>query len=221
MRNLPIIFALLFLLSSCDVKVTDFQDIEINEFETLVENQNLAKALAYYDPSYIAAHIPSLTEEIASGLKLGSFIRSSDGRPSYRITYRLDNPNVAASHGQLRQEFEKFIPELAKGHVHSMPKLEELQPIALSWVRSLVAGDSELYEKLHSKLQQLISDEDFHKLQAVLVEEGLDSFTYVMGQYYEEHLGFPTSFAIYFTANSTTANDPLINVNLSSVDGVW
>ena len=107
MKIKKIIISVIFVIAiiGCNFTVTDIQDIKIDYYAENEKNVKLAENLMHYDPRYVASKIPAFDESTSNGIRLGYFIRSSDEKPSYRITYNLKKPSVVANLAELKERF--------------------------------------------------------------------------------------------------------------------
>ena len=222
--GIKVLGLLLILLTGCSFNINDIQSIDISVYSDNDKNVSLAKDLIYYDPRYISFKVPSLNEETAKGIKLGYFIRSSDGQPSYRVTYNLTVLAVASNIDELKLQFEKFIPELASFHASKYDLFQELAPKGNSWVDSLFNSPvTETLKKSSKILQESVTEEQLTNiLEKISNEYGQPkSIKYVRAQYYEEFENLPESVSLYYLQSYPDSKKLMIRVSLHQVNGKW
>jgi|GEM_PF-1849239 len=215
-------------LAACNVNIKDIQDIEVDVFDDQKANQELAKALIFYDPSYVAEHVDGYDSQTSAGIKIAAFTRASDGRPSMRITYNLSKPAVAQRHAQLKQEFSAFYITLIEQHVAHMPEFEELVPVGIEWIDKFFDTSPDtrpehLYEGFGEKLKSLMTKEQFLQWRSKVLSEmsSLEGTSYVRSQHYEALAGFPESNAMYYRLKAGSGISPLFKLSFSKAAEGW
>lgn len=217
-------FAVAIALSGCGFDVNDIQSIDIKTYSETDKNVKLVEDLVYYDPRYIAHKVPSLNESTAQGIKLGYFVRSSDGKPSYRITYSMKVPAVAKNIDSLKSDFEKFIPELAAFHASKSELFDALAPQGQEWIHSLFDRSAEdILSTSSSLLRESVSVEQLTSaITSMSSEYGSPSTTdFVRAQYYEEFGGIPESVSLNYLQTYKNEKKAFIRVSLHQENEKW
>lgn len=215
---------IIFALSGCSFDVNDIQSIDIETYAETDKNVKLAEDLMYYDPRYIAHKVPSFNESTAQGIKLGYFVRSSDGKPSYRVTYSLKVPAVASNIDSLKSDFESFIPKLAEFHASKDDLFNSLSLKGQSWASSLFSRSAEdILSTSSSILRESITAE---QLTAAIKNfsseyEAPISTEFVRAQYYEEFDDIPESVSLYYLQTYQNGKKAFIRVSFHQESGNW
>ncbi|MCL1038496.1 DUF4019 domain-containing protein [Shewanella submarina] len=217
-------FAVIFALSGCSFDVTEIQAIDIETYSDTSKNVKLAEDLVYYDPRYIAHKVPSFNEATSQGIKLGYFVRSSDGKPSYRVTYSMKVSAVESNIDSLKSDFETFIPKLADFHASKEELFTNLSPKGQAWASSLFGGSAEdILSTGANLLRETVTAE-----QLTAVIKGLSSdygspisTDFVRAQYYEEFDDFPESVSLYYVQAYKNNRKALVRVSFTQENGNW
>lgn len=216
--------SLSIVMVGCNFNVTDMQDIEIDYYSDNEKNIKLTKDLMYYDPQYIASKVPALNEDTGDGIRLGYFIRSSDKKPSYRITYSLKNLSVASNIEELKKQFEDFIPKLAEIHASKEAVFVELEPVGERWIREFFSGSVQtLFIDSSTILKNAISQEKFLKFSSQFINEYSKplEMSFVRAQYYEAFGEFPESVSLYYLTKFHDKKALMIRVSLNQENEKW
>ena len=226
MKIYKIILAVFFIFSifGCNYVVTDIQDIEINYYLENEKNIKLAENLIYYDPQYIASKIPAFDENTSKGIRFGYFIRSSDKKPRYRITYNLKKPSIVANLAELKEGFENFIPALAAFHVSKESIFVELKPIGKSWAKSLFSESAgTLLSESSTLLKKLVSSNRFLEISAQLQKEyGKPlKISFVRAQYYEAFGKIPESVSLFYLAKFDNKKSKMVRISIHQQGQKW
>jgi hypothetical protein len=221
---IKIFISISILLTGCSLNVDDIQSIDIDTYDDNNENIKLAEDLIYYDPRYIAYKVPSFNEKTAKGIKLGYFVRSSDGKPTYRITYSLKVPSVVKSLDSLKSEFESYIPELAKIHASKKDLFNKLSPAGEAWAISFFNSSApEVLKASSAILQETINPEQLGGMQEKMLNEygELKITSYFRAQYYEEFENIPESVSLYYSQEFSSSKLLVFRVSMHQQKGEW
>lgn len=208
----------------CNFDVTDIQSIDIDHDAENEKNVKLAEDLMYYDPRYIASKVPGFDKDTSKGIRLGYFIRSSDGKPSYRVTYSLKTPSVSANISELKKGFENFIPKLAAFHASKEPVFVGLEPVGMSWAKSLFSESaSTLLSESSTLLKEVVSLDQLSKISAQLSSEYGKPLAvlFVRAQYYEAFGGIPESVSLFYSANCADQKALMIRISMHQQNQKW
>jgi len=215
---------LLGLMLGCSFDVNDTQIIDIEIHQDNEKNAKLAEDLIYYDPRYIAHKINSYNEQTARGLKLGYFVRSSDGKASYRITYSLKLPAVVSNHETLKAEFEAYIPQLAAFHASKEKLFKKLSPVGEKWANSMLEQSATtILVKSSSLLRDTVTEKKFADfLENISAEYGKrESTVYVRAQYYEAFENIPESVSLYYKQSFSSKKNAMVRISMHQEGGKW
>ncbi len=224
MRKYVAIGLLFLAIIGCDFNATDIQIIDIGYYPENNKNVKLAEELIYYDPQYIASKVPAYNENTSKGIKLGYFVRSSDGKPSYRVTYSLKNPSVASNLAELKKQFSEFIPKLVAIHASKEPIFAELQPTGKIWVESLFSDSANaLFDKSSSVFQKTVSREQLTTISSQLLKEygkpiGIE---FVRAQYYESFGENPEQVSLFYSARFNNQKKLMIRISTHQQKQQW
>ncbi len=216
--------AIIIALSGCGFDVNDIQSIDIETYPDADKNVKLAEDLMYYDPRYIAYKVPSFNESTAQGIKLGYFVRSSDGKSSYRVTYSMKVPSVASNIDSLKSDFETFIPQLAKFHASKDELFNKLSPKGQAWANSLFSRSAEdILSTSSSLLRESITTEQLTTaVKNMSSEYGTPISTdFIRAQYYQEFGGIPESVSLYYLQTYKNDKKAFIRVSFHQGNGSW
>ena len=208
----------------CELNVTDTQYIDIKYYDDNNKNKKLAEDLIYYDTRYIASKVPLLNEKTGSGIQLGYFIRSSDNKPSYKITYNLKNPSVASNIEALKKQFNDFIPSFSSFHASKEPIFKQLQPLGSLWASQLFTDDAgSLLNESSIILKKSVTPKQFLKITSELQKTyGKPvSMKYVRSQYYEKFSDVPESVSLFYIASFSNQNKLMIRISMLEQDKDW
>lgn len=217
-------FAIAVSLTGCSFDVTEIQSIDIETYPETEKNVKLAEDLMYYDPRYIAHKVPSFNESTSQGIKLGYFVRSSDGKPSYRVTYSKTVPAVSENIDSLRSDFETYIPKLATVHASKAELFTDLSPKGQEWANSLFHRSAEdILSTSSSILRESITVEQLTTaIKNMSSEYGAPSSTdFVRAQYYEEFGGLPESISLYYLQVHKKDKKTFIRVSFQQENEKW
>ena len=208
----------------CTTDVTEIQSIDIDYYEDNEKNAKLAEDIIYYDGRYIASHIPAFDEKTSQGIKLGYFIRSSDGKASYRITYSRKNLSVSANIDELKKGFESFIPKLASDHASKSGLFKQLSPKGKKWVESLFSGAQDTI--LSESSEQLISQVNQDQLSELSAKLSSDygaspKLEFIRGQFYKKFSDAPELVSLHYLAKSDNGKSMAVTVSTNEVGGKW
>ncbi len=223
-KNIIAIGLLALAVYGCSVDVSDTQIIDIELYAENDKNVKLAEDLMYYDPRYLAFKIPAFDESTSQGIRLGYFIRSSDGKPSYRVTYSLKTPSVAANITELKKGFETFIPELASFHASKEPIFVELEPEGMRWSKSLFTESAlTLLSESSTLLKEAISPDQFSKINKKLLNEygNPQEMSFVRAQYYEAFGEMPESVSLFYLAKFSDQKALMVRISMHHQGNKW
>lgn len=223
-KNFLAVLVLAFVMVGCSVNVSDIQSIDIDYYAENDKNIKLAEDLMFYDPRYIAFKIAAVDEDSLKGMRLGYFIRSSDGKPSYRVTYNLKNLSVSSKLSELKRGFEEYIPKLAASHVSKASLFTELEPLGMKWSNSLFAEEVDsLYAESSTLLKEAISPEQFSKVVTQLSGQyGSEiNIGFVRAQYYEAFEDMPESVSLFYKADFAEQKVLMIRVSMHQQSQKW
>ncbi len=216
--------AVFVFLSGCSFDVINIQSIDIDTYAETTENVKLIKDLLYYDPRYIAYKVPNYNKETAKGIKLGFFLRSSDGKPSYRITYSMKNSAVAKNIDSLQSDFQDFIPKLAAEHASRSELFEELTPKGQSWIKLLFDRSAdEALSASSSLLRGSVTSEQLSMaIKNISSKFGVPVSTdFVRAQYYEKFTDAPESVSLFYMQTYKNKKKVLIRVGFCQENKEW
>jgi len=216
--------AIVLTLAGCSFDVNDTQSIDIDTYPEIEKNVKLAEDLIYYDPRFIAHKVPSFNEATAKGIKLGYFVRSSDGKPSYRVTYSMKVPAVVKNIESLKSDFENYIPKLAAFHASKSELFIDLSPKGAEWANSLFDSSAEDILSASSGLlrESITIDQLANAVNSISSEYGTPSSTaFVRAQYYEEFGGIPESVSLYYLQTFPNEKKALTRVSFHQENGNW
>lgn len=208
----------------CTANVTDVQTIEIDNFSSNDKNKKLAEDLIYYDPRYLAFKISAFDDDTSQGITRGYSINTSDGSATYKVTYNLEHPGVVSKLSEIKEGFERFIPELAAVHASKESLFVELEPAGRTWAESLfTAPASDVLANSSTLLKKSMTAEKFAGISAQLATEyGKPSeFRFVRAQYYEEFPGVPESVSLFYTASFSGAKALMMRISMHQQDQEW
>jgi len=219
-----LIAILIISLSGCSVKLNEIQSIDINIYPETERNVKLTKDLIYYDPRYIAHKIPSLNESTAQGIKIGYFVRSSDGKPSYRITYNMKVPEIVKNIDLLNSDFKSYIPKLASFHASKEKVFNRLSSKGEKWTKSLFQSSAKQILSASSSILKGAVTTD--QLAAFINDftsknDTPTSTNFVRAQYYEEFANVPESVSLYYLQTYKNNNEAFIRVSYHQEGGEW
>lgn len=212
------------LTGACSFEFKETQDIAITQFEDDERNTALAEELMYYDPRYLVYKIPALTDETSEGIRLGYFVRASDGKPSYRVTYNRSVDAVSDNLNELKSQFDSYIPVLAAQHVSKTSLFRQLEPLGLSWAQNFFAADAgTLRDKSSALFRDSLTVDDLARMQeTVLTNYGSPmSMTFARAQFYDEHGDVPESVSLFYRAELADERALSFRVSLHEVDAKW
>jgi len=212
------------LISACSFKYTETQDIEITHYPDNERNAKLAEDLMYYDPQFLAHEIPALDQDTSKGIRIGYFVRSFDGKPSYRITYNRSIDAVEENIDELKTQFEAFIPLLAEKHASREALFLELEPIGLSWAKDFFAADAgTILQESSQVLRDYVTVLQLSKMQGELAKAygPPTSVSYVRAQYYEAFDDVPESVSLFYEAEMADESSFVFRVSLHETDDGW
>lgn len=225
--SLKSVLQLLLLISfvyGCSVNISDTQDIPIVLYEENERNIKLAKDLIYYSRQYIAREVPTLNMVTSDGIRIGYFLRSSDRRPSYRITYAIDSPTVAMNLTKLKSEFEAYIPKLAQTHKSKEPLFASLRPLAEEKTKEIFGDESEtIWYEGSQLLRDSTSLQKFTDFTSSLRDsyQGLTAIFYLRSQYYEAFAGMPEHVSVFHRLKFENGRESIVRLSLTETDGNW
>ncbi len=178
----------------------------------------------YYDPRFLAHQIPAFNEETSQGLQLGYFVRSSDGKPSYRITYNRSIDAVSENLDDLKSQFEAYIPTLAAKHASNESLFLELEPLGMTWVQDFFSEEAgTILENSSQVLRDYVTIVQLEKFQNEL-ETTYGSPTEIVfsrAQFYEEHADVPESVSLFYEAEMTDKSAFMFRVSLHETEREW
>jgi len=216
--------AIVASLSGCSFDVTEIQSIDIETYPETEKNVKLSEDLIYYDPRYIAFKVPGFNESTAQGIKLGYFVRSSDGKPVYRITYSMKVPAIAKNIDSLKSDFETYIPKLAATHASKDGLFNMLAPKGQEWAVLLFSRSADDILSTSSSLlrKSINSDQLTAAIQNLTSEYGSPSSTdFVRAQYYEAFSSIPESVSLYYLQTYQNKKKAFVRVSYHQDDGEW
>ncbi len=208
MNRIKISIFLLFtiLLVSCSSDVNYIQDINIAVYDDEESNVKLAENLIYYDLRYLAENIQGFNEESAKGIKLGYFIRKSDSKPSFRITYSLTNPSVAKNFDTLKSNFDSFIKKIAVQHVDKNQIFVDLQPTTKNIIENFFLMNVDTIWKYgaSSIRSNMKKGALVRNAESIIKEFGeLSNVEYIRSQYYDAMLGKHELIAMHYKISTS------------------
>ena len=218
------LISLPLLIQSCSFDVTDTQNIDINHYLDNDKNIKLAEDLMHYDPRYIASKIAVFNESTSKGMRLGYFIRSSDRKPSYKITYSLKVKSVSDNLSELKESFEKYIPKLAKIHASKESLFTRLEPLGANWVYSFFENTPNVVLNNSSTiLKDIATPKMLSDMSVKLKDEYgiIEKLEFVRAQYYEAFSEFPETVGLYYIAKQSKQKSLGIKINLHQQNNKW
>lgn len=204
--------------------MNEIQSIDINTYAEVDKNVKLAEDLMYYDPRYIAYKVPSLNEHTSQGIKLGYFVSSSGGTPSYRVTYNMKIPAVVENIDSLKSDFKAYIPQLAAFHASKSELYEIISPQGREWAMSLFSHSAEdILSGSSNLLRESISTEQFETaIKNIQSEFGTPLSTdFVRAQYYEEFDILPESVSLYYLQTYQGEKKAMVRVSFHQENNKW
>ena len=219
-----ILFVIVLALPGCNFDVNETQFIDIDTYPEIEKNVKLVEDLIYYDPRYIADKVPSFNEATAKGIRLGYFVRSSDGKPSYRVTYSMKVPAVSINIESLKADFERFIPKLAAFHASKSKLFIDLSPRGEEWANSLFDSTAEDIMSASSGLlrESITIDQLANAINSISSEYGAPlSTSFVRAQYYEAFAGIPESVSLFYLQIFPNEKKALTRVSFHQENRNW
>lgn len=213
----------LFLIN-CNVRMNELQDIEIHHYSQKEKNVEIVKEIIYYDPSYLAAKLPSLSKAASQGVQVGYFIRQSDGQACFRVTYNLKNPAVATNLQALKSDFADYVPKLASFHASKQPIFLKLQPVGKSWIQTLFSDSwITLYSKGSKLLKQNVDQTKFQSFVTQLHSKygKVVSIEPANTQYYEPFSTLPESVSLFYETKFEQGKTSTVRISLYKENGSW
>ncbi len=153
----------IFLLSCRGVSFSEVHYIKIDYYESQADNEKLAEEIFNYGPQYIMENIPSFTNEMAKGIKIGYSLPSQvEKTPNFQYTLKLNVPAVAKHKEALKSEFEEFIPKLVETHVSKKGLYERYAPRAEKWLISVFLDPLDrVYPKTSNRFKSTTTEAEF------------------------------------------------------------
>lgn len=153
----------ILLLSCRGVSFSEIHHIKIDHYESQADNEKLAEEIFNYGPQYIMENIPSFTDEMAKGIRIGYSLPSqAEKEPSFQYTLKLNVPAVAKHKEALKSEFEEFIPKLVETHVSKKGLYRRYAPIAEKWLISVFNDPLDgVYTKTSDRFKSTATEAEF------------------------------------------------------------
>lgn len=212
------------IVAACSFEYTEIQDIEITHYADDERNAKLAEELMYYDPRFLAHQIPAFDEETSQGIRLGYFVRSSDGQPSYRITYNRSIDAVSENLDELKSQFDAYIPMLAAMHASKEALFLELKPLGLMWTQGFFSEEANtILENSSQVLRDYVTVAQLQKFQNDLKATygSPTEIVYARAQFYEQHADVPESVSLFYEAEMTDESVFMFRVSFHETEQAW
>ncbi len=212
------------LMAACSFEYAEIQDIEITHYPDNERNTKLAEELIYYDPRYLADRIPAFNEKTSQGIRLGYFVRSSDGQPSYRITYNRSIDAVSDNLDELKSQFEAYIPMFAAKHASKDALFLELEPLGMRWAQDLFTEEaSTILENSSQSLRDNVTVTQLEGFQNEIHDSSgsLTEIVFVRAQFYEKHADVPESVSLFYEAEMADKSVFMVRVSLHEEEQEW
>ncbi|ANO50662.1 hypothetical protein [Woeseia oceani] len=211
-------------IAACNYKYMETQDIEITHYADDERNTKLAEDLMYYDPRFLAHQILALNEETSHGIQLGYFVRSSDNKPSYRITYNRSVDAVSENLEDLKSQFEAYIPQLAAKHASKESLFLELEPMGMKWAQDFFSQEAgTILENSSKLLRDFVTVAQLEEFQRELETEfgSPTKFEFTRAQFYEEHADVPDSISLFYETEMSDNSVLMFRVSLHETEQEW
>lgn len=213
---------IVFLVTACDVNVKDVQLIEISALNDVEKNDEVAKSLMFYAPSYFIHNIKSLNKENYAGIQTGYVRPSNTNKSNFRVFYEMNKGVLEKGDVEkLKAEFESFIPILASDHASKIDVFESESKKKQDWFeRLLVSNGQEQFKQFSPKLIEKEGLDVVEKL-AVNIKEQLgtpEKISFIKGQYYKAYGSYQEQVILYYEVLFSKGIRAVVNIAIDEKD---